>query len=173
MHYSDETLKTCCDQNAKIFSCDVAAAYQPTNDKTVLIRIMDSFHKKLDIYPHFQIYPPLQYQENFYKIIELYYDDVDRCKWKSDEEFERMCKEDDAIPFCEDIARELIVQIETATMGNPKEYDLVVHCRAGVARSTATYIALNEIYDLGYEKLKELYPQYNRQVYETLINLSK
>ena len=40
--------------DAKIFSCDTAALYQPTNDKTILIRILDSFHKKLDGYPHFR-----------------------------------------------------------------------------------------------------------------------
>ncbi|MDD4855625.1 MAG: hypothetical protein PHQ22_09930 [Sulfuricurvum sp.] len=46
--------------------------------------------------------------------------------------------------FSEAMARELIEQIELATTGNPKGYDMVVHCRASVA----TFIALNEIYNL-------------------------
>jgi hypothetical protein len=37
----------------KIFDCNKASTYKPTHPKTVLIRLLDSYHKKLELYPNF------------------------------------------------------------------------------------------------------------------------
>lgn len=155
----------------KIFDCNTASKYKPEAD-TIIIRIFDSYHQKLDKYPNFLVYPSLEHRNDFYEVIELFYDDVDATRWDEDS-FNKMVIEEDIVPFSLMKAKALLERIDSITHKDLKKYNLVVHCRAGVARSTATFIALNELYDLGYRNLKEAYPHYNRQVYNMLMEASK
>ncbi len=52
---------------------------------------------------------------------------------------------------------------------------LLVHCHFGQNRSPAVGIALNEIFDLGYNtnQLKVQYPDFREFVYETMIDTAK
>lgn len=46
--------------------------------------------------------------------------------------------------------------------------DFLIHCTLGASRSPAVAIALNEIFNLGQQNLKERHPAYNHFVYRIL-----
>lgn len=74
--------------------------------------------------------------------------------------------------FGQAIAREIISDFRRYQ----KECEeLVVHCFAGRSRSPAVAIALNEIFDLGYDprRMKSNFPKYNRFVYLKMMAASK
>lgn len=152
--------------NYKILSCESASEYLPENDKTYLIRIFDTGHLKLDKYPNFSVYPPLKHEEKFYKIINLYFDDVDPFQWENKEDYEKMLQEDDEEEFNENIAKYLLEELKDYDYS----YDLIVHCRAGVSRSSAVFIYLNELFKLGLSKsnLQKEYPYFNKYIYHIL-----
>lgn len=146
---------------AKIFNCEDASAYRPKNDKTILIRLMDTEHLKLEKESYFSAFPNIKYKNEFYKIIDIYVDDV-----------EEINDNKKAISFSVKMAQDLFEQINEITNENLNQYDLVTHCRLGKSRSTATFIALNEIYNLGYKNLKDIHIHYNRLIYNRLIESS-
>lgn len=150
----------------KILSCEAASEYLPENDKTFLIRIFDTGHLKLDKYPKFNCYPDLKHEKKFFKIINLYFDDVDPFQWNNKEDFLKMLKEDDEEPFTKEIGKELLRELKDFD----PSFDLIVHCRAGVSRSSAVMIFLNEYFKLGMKKkeLEKDYPYFNKYVYSLL-----
>jgi len=157
--------------NAKIFSCDEASEFKPYCSKTILIRVFDSYHYKLDNYPNFNAYPELKYEDDFYEVINLYFDDVDSNNWKNMDDFKNMCITDDEVAFTKDIAFNLLENIYKITDGNLKDFDLVVHCRTGENISPAIFIILNDIFDLGYEDLMVKYTKYNKQVLDDILSV--
>ena len=74
--------------------------------------------------------------------------------------------------FDEDIARRMLAEFREK--GEDKE-TLMVHCSRGKNRSPAVGIALNEIFNLGYntKELKDKYPESNWYIYRTLIKAAK
>jgi predicted protein tyrosine phosphatase len=163
-----KTMIECYDSFPKIFSCEKASYFKPENNKTILIRILDSYHQKIEKYPYFIEYPKILHEKLFFKVIEIYCDDVDELKWENKEEFKKMCIDEDIELFDEKMAKELKQQLNEIGFNN-KDFDLVVHCRAGVSRSSAIFKGLNEIYDLGYLEIEKKYPHYNNSIYKTLI----
>jgi hypothetical protein len=114
------------------------------------------------------VYPKIENSDDFHTIIEIYCDDVDELKWEDKEAFYKMCQEEDITLFDKNMAHELLDKLKMIDF-NKDEFDLVVHCRAGVSRSSATFIALNEIYNLGYENLKEDFPYFNRSIHQQIL----
>ncbi len=107
---------------------------------------------------------PLKESENWVNIFEYYFDDV----WPG-------CP--GGIPprvtlLNDNLAKKIISDFDTH---REKTEHLLVHCSAGKNRSPAVAMALNDIFNLGYDskKLKEKYPDYNSYVYETLLKNSK
>ena len=74
--------------------------------------------------------------------------------------------------FDEEIARRLLTDFKER--GVSKE-TLLVHCARGKNRSPAVGIALNEIFNLGYDtkELKQKYPEATWYVYRTLLDVAK
>lgn len=155
-------------KKAKIFDCDSASKYKPKNEKTIMIRLMDSHHLELNSKSSFVKFPEIEYKDNFLKIIEIYIDDVDKVKYEK-EYNEKINHDNTIIPFSITEGTKLLNEINDLTNGNLNNYDLVTHCRLGMSRSTAVFIALNEIYNLGYKNLKILHNHYNQQIYKELL----
>jgi predicted protein tyrosine phosphatase len=155
-------------KHAKIFSCEKASVYRPKNDKTIMIRLIDTPHLRLKEDSYFTHFPDIKYKNKFYKIIDIYVDDVDKNNYEK-EAFIKMCIDKRKIPFNAKMAEDLLKKINEATNGDLNKYDLVTHCRLGKSRSTAIFIALNEIYNLGYRNLKNIHIYYNRQIYNQMI----
>ena len=116
-----------------------ASVLEPTNDKTILVRIIDSYHDKLEKYPNFKyaLYPTLKHRKKFYRVFELYFDDVDMMNFTKDEDFKEFCKKEDIEPFSYNIVEKFLEQLNLTTKEDINFYDLVVHCRAGECRSPA------------------------------------
>lgn len=157
-------------KQAKIFNCDVASIYKPNNTKTIMIRLLDSQHLEAEKESYFIPFPNIKYEDKFYKIIEIYIDDVDSIQYK-EEYLKKMNEDINIIPFSVEIAQKLLNEINKITDSNLNKYDLVTHCRLGKSRSTAIFISLNEIYNLGYKNLKDLHIHYNRQIYTQMIEV--
>ncbi len=67
--------------------------------------------------------------------------------------------------FNKPLAQEILNDFTTKRVNN---LDLLIHCTLGASRSPAVAIALNEIFNLGQQNLKEQYPAYNHFVYRLL-----
>lgn len=155
-------------KKAKIFDCKTASQYIPNNNKTIMIRLMDSNHLYEDTPNEFIKFPNIINNDKYFKIIEIFVDDIDKIKYE-DEYFKQINENKTIIPMNMDIAKDLLNEIDSISNGELSNYDLVTHCRLGKSRSTATFIALNEIYNLGYKNLKNIHNHYNHQIYNQLI----
>jgi len=72
--------------------------------------------------------------------------------------------------FTEDMAQILINNF--VTRGADKNI-LYVHCWGGISRSPAVAAAINDIYRIESYDIKQKYRNYNRYVYDTLINVAR
>lgn len=70
--------------------------------------------------------------------------------------------------FTPDLADKIISDFSVGKQGCES---LLVNCTQGINRSPAVALALNEIFDLGYdsEVLKNKHPKYTKYVYDTLM----
>lgn len=134
--------------------CD-ALRYEPLN-KTYAMRISSE-------YSHDHLWS-LKYSENWLSIASYVFDDVwpgmPGGIWPR------------ATIFDKDLAQKILSEFKGFL---PQIETLLVHCSRGKNRSPAVGIALNEIFDLGYDsdELKQKYPGYNYFVYDTLIETAK
>lgn len=129
-------------QKAKIFTCDESNIFKPINDKTIMIRLLNN---NLDSIKH---------KDDFYKIIEVNFNDVQILE---------------KLPNA--MTKKLLEQIDLSCDGELNKYDLVICSQSGVSCSSAVSMALNNIYDLGYENIKDQYQNYDRQIYSQILQI--
>jgi len=107
---------------------------------------------------------PLEKSENWVGIFEYHFDDIwPKCPGRVSPK---------EVMFNDELAQKVLSDFRE----HKDQVDrLLVHCYAGQSRSPAVAIALNEIFNLGYdsEEMKEEYPGYNQFVYEMLLRNSK
>lgn len=101
--------------------------------------------------------PPILLQSfpSFHKCKELFFDDTENVNKKG-------------TPFSEADAKEVSDFVEE----NLDQIDIIyIHCNMGISRSPAIAMALNVIYDLGYDdvELSRRFPHYNRIVHNTML----
>ncbi|RKZ83135.1 MAG: hypothetical protein DRR19_19550 [Candidatus Parabeggiatoa sp. nov. 1] len=126
-------------------------------DKPIyLIRIFDN-PKWLTLTP----YAELKYPEHFQIIRSYTFDDIDRPVGNQ-------------VLFKDEIAEQIITDFEN--QGTDCQ-TLLVHCRAGISRSSAVAIALCEIFHLQTPEqiadMKKRFFAYNHRIYNTLLDVSK
>ncbi len=130
--------------------------------QTLAIRIFDS-------YPGSDNSSSLKLQDSsFFRILGYVFDDqdVDRLlEHYPDYDLEGLTKRN--LLFNDELAKKILSDFQRLRDGC---LDLLVHCTLGGSRSPAVGIALNEIFDLGYDsgELKERFSVYNRFVYRLL-----
>jgi len=136
-----------------ILSKEIAATFQPEKP-TRAIRLIDFPEKRR------ALFPPLQ--GTYTHIHTYYFDDIDYDTTLSEEE---ICAKG-LVRFNHDIAEQLLQDFQSES---PFEA-VLIHCSAGLGRSPGVAIALNEIFNLGYEtwKLESRYAHYNKYIRQTL-----
>jgi len=67
--------------------------------------------------------------------------------------------------FNEYLARKILEDYEEVGLGAD---NIMIHCGLGKNRSPAVGIAMNEIYEWGFEGLKEKFPDYRRFIYDKM-----
>ena len=111
-------------------------------------------------------------ESSLYTIREYVFDDldVDRVAPRYGQEVIEQWRKKYAV-FDEEMAQRIVDDFARLRSGN---LELLVHCTLGVSRSPAVAVALNEIFDIGYDikKMKREYNGYNRYVYRLLKEVS-
>lgn len=123
--------------------------YNPS-DRTAMIRIFETDKTEMI---------PLVYKEKFDNVFEYFFDDIDKESWG------------DYRGINNEIAKQIIKDFATI---KDKIDTLIVHCRAGVSRSPAVALALNDIFELNCLDVKDFinmgcFSSHNRYVYKTMM----
>lgn len=100
-------------------------------------------------------------EEAFHDILRLYFHDTDK------KDATKLVAGIELKPITSDHASQILDFVDRMV---EDEVDvLLVHCRAGVSRSTGTALAINEIYN-GDRFIRPHWIHYNRLVYNTIVN---
>ncbi len=91
----------------------------------------------------------IQYKDGFFKIIEVNL---------TDEIFN-------------DVIKILLECLDLETEGKLNKFDLVVCSGVDINFSCAFFVALNDIYDLGYISIKEQYITYDKKIYKQILQI--
>ena len=129
----------------KVMSYRAALKYEPDKN-TAAIRI----------FPSTQEHCPrrsLRDSPNYRYIAEYFFDDIEQ-------------SEEGKVFFTQDLAEQMISDLRQHLGGCEC---ILIHCVFGRRRSPGVAIALNELLNLGYDELREQFPDYNQQVYEALL----
>lgn len=142
--------------NVSLLTSDV---FIKNNIKALLIRIFNS--KELD---------PIGYKsikhDIFYKILNITFDDFDYNEINKLDSVKKTYP--NVISFNKSIAKKII---EFVSINKNNVNTIIIHCTAGVSRSPAILIALNDIFHFNTIKYKEKYPSYNKYVYDVMKNI--
>lgn len=148
-----------------IFSLNDIRNFSP-NKNTILIRIFDSdFNDSLTVHNN-----DLPYANNFKKIYQFVFDDVDLSQFHNENEFKNYCIDYELKPMTLETARDIV------NIGNNfhlEKIQIAVHCKIGTSRSPAVLAALNYIFNLNLGNILKSYPKYNRYVNQLIISESK
>ena len=147
----------------------LAATYEPT-ERTKVIRLMDNQPEQRETYP------PLKESPLYISVQEYFFNDENPDeRWPTDPvakdyELRRFLQENKRL-FDEDIAMKIMADFEDG-----QEFkDLLVHCSAGISRSPAIAIAMNDIYGLGEDplKMRTKYNKHNTFVYRIMMETAE
>ena len=108
--------------------------YKPQGERPLLIRVLEPCYKNIGI-PW-----ELQYKDNYIDILELYFEDINRYSDKLNNEYTLFNKE---------MVYKIIKFIE-----NNDFDEIVVHCSAGISRSSAVMIVVSRI--LGINEIERM-----------------
>lgn len=147
----------------------IAATYEP-KARTKAIRLMDNQPEQR------KTYPPLKESPLYVSVHEYFFNDENPDeRWPTDPvardyELRRFLLEGKKL-FDEDIAMRIMADFED---GQDFE-DLLIHCSAGISRSPAIAIAMNDIYNLGEDhlRMRTRYNKHSTFVYRIMMETAK
>jgi predicted protein tyrosine phosphatase len=145
-----------------VLSLKEVRTYRPT-EPSCLIRIFgneESYHEESKI------------EGSFLNSAVYFFDDVDLYLEANygKEHLRKMIQSDNPQLFHKSLALKIISEFDTWNRP-PSLEELVVHCYVGAGRSPAVAMALNEIFQLGWQTqdLIKRYPEYNQYVFEVMV----
>lgn len=156
----------------EIFDAIYAAKWHRPKEPSIMIRLFSSKSYLEDCmhYSFEKVYPDLDYERDYLKVLKYEFDDYDLEEWEDIDEIKKDPLLKKIILFDEEKAKKIIKDFSEC---RKDASSLIVHCLMGERRSPAVGMALNEIFELGAEIDEMKYPRFNRYVYRTMLRLAK
>jgi len=110
-------------------------------------------------------YGPLRRSPNWVWVVNYFFDYIVQITADEMDRLSRSTSPEDLeyAYLSRDLAGEIVYNFNSV---RPEIECLMIHCKGGISRSPAVAIALNEVFELGHDKLPLQYPDFNLAVYQ-------